>query len=104
MYQDALAIEFTLRNVPFDKEFYFTAEYKGQPIDHKHFLDFRVRLPWGPQRKPNAMFAMGRASTSEDLLPERGFGTCLEDSSAIGQGRTVLFVSHNMAQPLRKAA
>ena len=42
MYQDALAIEFTLRNVHFDKEFYFSAEYKGQPIDHKHFLDFRV--------------------------------------------------------------
>ena len=42
MYQDALAIELGLCNVPFDKEFYFTAEYKGQPIDHKHFLDFRV--------------------------------------------------------------
>ena len=48
----------------------------------------------------------GGARTSEDSLPERGFGTCLEDSSAIGQGRTVLFVSHNMAsekiQPLCK--
>ena len=47
----------------------------------------------------------GGARTSEDSLPERGFGTCLEDSSAIGQGRTALFVSHNMAseiQPLCK--
>lgn len=42
MYQDALAIEFGLRNVPFDKEYYFAAEYKGCPIDHKHFVDFRV--------------------------------------------------------------
>ena len=42
MYQDALAIELGLRNVPFDKEYYFTAEYKGCPIVHKHFVDFRV--------------------------------------------------------------
>ena len=42
MYQDALAIELTLRHIPFDKEFYFSAEYKGYPIDHKHFVDFRV--------------------------------------------------------------
>lgn len=42
MYQDALAIELGLCNVSFDKEYYFTAEYKGRPIDHKHFVDFRV--------------------------------------------------------------
>ena len=42
MYQDALAVELTLRNVPFDKEYYFSADYKGHLIDHKHFLDFRV--------------------------------------------------------------
>lgn len=42
MYQDAMAIEFALRDIPFEKEFYFAAEYKGHPIDHKHFLDFRV--------------------------------------------------------------
>lgn len=42
MYQDALAIEFNLRGIPFDKEFYFAAEYKGYAIDHKHFVDFRV--------------------------------------------------------------
>lgn len=42
MYQDALAIELGLCNVPFDKEYYFTAEYKGCLIDHKHFVDFRV--------------------------------------------------------------
>ena len=34
-----------------------------------------------PQRKPNAVFAMGRASTSEYLLLKRSFGTCIEDSA-----------------------
>ena len=34
-----------------------------------------------PQRKPNAVFAMGRAGTSEYFLPKRNFGTCVEDSS-----------------------
>ncbi len=42
MYQDALAMELLLRDVSFDKEYYFTATYKGQIIDHKHFVDFRV--------------------------------------------------------------
>ena len=36
---------------------------------------------WGPQRKPNAVFAMGRASTSEYSLLKRSFGTCIEDSA-----------------------
>ena len=34
-----------------------------------------------PQRKPNAVFAMGRAGTSEYFLSKRNFGTCIEDSS-----------------------
>ena len=42
MYQDALAIEFGICTIPYDKEYYFAAEYKGHPIDHKHFVDFRV--------------------------------------------------------------
>lgn len=49
MYQDALAIEFTLRGIPFQR---------------------------GPQRKPNEVFAMGRAGSSEYFLPKRNFGTC----------------------------
>ena len=52
-----------------------------------------MTLRWGEARSNRAHWA----KNSEDSLPERGFGTCLEDSSAIGQGRTVLFVSHNMA-------
>ena len=42
MYQDALAIELSLRNIIFDKEYYFAANYKGQIIYHKHYVDFRV--------------------------------------------------------------
>ena len=42
MYQDALAIELNLRNITFDKEYYFSAEYKGYTIDHRHFADFRI--------------------------------------------------------------
>lgn len=42
MYQDALAIELSLRNISFDKEFQFTADYKGNTIEHRHFVDFRV--------------------------------------------------------------
>jgi hypothetical protein len=49
MYQDALAIELSLRGIPFQR---------------------------GPQRKPNEVFAMGRAGSSEYFLPKRNFGTC----------------------------
>lgn len=49
MYQDALAIELSLHGIPFQR---------------------------GPQRKPNEVFAMGRAGSSEYFLPKRNFGTC----------------------------
>lgn len=81
MYQDALAIELSLRGIPFDKEFLFTADYKGHTIEHRHFADFRIIVQQGPQRKPNEVFAMGRAGTSEYSLPKRNFGTCIENSS-----------------------
>lgn len=42
MYQDAMAIELGLRGIPYEKEFYFSASYKGHKIEHKHFVDFRV--------------------------------------------------------------
>lgn len=42
MYQDALAIELTLRDIPFDKEYQFTADYKGRTIEHRHSADFRI--------------------------------------------------------------
>ena len=42
MYQDALAIELSLHGIPFDKEYLFTADYKGHTIEHRHFADFRI--------------------------------------------------------------
>ena len=43
MYQEALAIELDLRKVEYDKEYYFSADYKGHAIQHRHFADFRVK-------------------------------------------------------------
>ena len=43
MYQDALAIELGLREMPYEKEFQFPADYKGYAITHKHFADFKVQ-------------------------------------------------------------
>lgn len=43
MYQDALAIELSLRHIPFEKEYYFTASYKERIISHKHYVDFLIQ-------------------------------------------------------------
>ena len=40
VYQDALAIEFTDRCVPYAKEKHITIDYKGHIIDHEYFADF----------------------------------------------------------------
>lgn len=40
MYQDALAIEFKQRGLPFEREYYFSVTYKGEKIQHKHYVDF----------------------------------------------------------------
>lgn len=40
MYQDALSIEFTNSHQPFQREFYFSVDYKGTNIKHKHYVDF----------------------------------------------------------------
>lgn len=40
MYQDALEIEFRSREITFEREHYFSVEYKGARIQHKHFVDF----------------------------------------------------------------
>lgn len=57
MYQEALAIELSLRGIPFQR---------------------------GLQRKPNEVFAMGRAGSSEYFLPKRNFGTRTRDANARG--------------------
>lgn len=43
MYQEALAIVLKESNIPFDKEYYFSVEFHGQTINHKHYVDFRVQ-------------------------------------------------------------
>lgn len=43
MYQEALAIAFNEANIPFQREYYFSVLFHGQPIQHKHFVDFLVR-------------------------------------------------------------
>lgn len=40
MYQDALEVEFTSRNLSFQREYYFSVDYKGTTIKHKHYVDF----------------------------------------------------------------
>ena len=43
IYQEALAIILNEKNIPFEKEYYFSVEYHGHAINHKHYVDFRVR-------------------------------------------------------------
>lgn len=43
MYQDALEIAFQEKNIPAVREFYFSVEFHGQRINHKHHVDFLVK-------------------------------------------------------------
>ncbi|MBQ9641053.1 MAG: GxxExxY protein [Bacteroidaceae bacterium] len=40
VYQDALEIEFTQRNIPFQREKHLPVSYKGLQIKHDFFADF----------------------------------------------------------------
>ena len=40
MYQDALKVSFEEKQVPFEKEYAFQVTYHGQPLTHKHSMDF----------------------------------------------------------------
>ena len=40
VYQDALAVEFTLQDVPFEREKHVNITYKGHLLEHDYFLDF----------------------------------------------------------------
>ena len=40
MYQEALAILFAEREIPFQKEYYFTVSFHGHMLQHKHYVDF----------------------------------------------------------------
>lgn len=44
MYQDALEIVLEERQIkPFTREYYFSVEFHGKRINHKHFVDFYVK-------------------------------------------------------------
>lgn len=40
LYQDALAVEFQLRNIPFEREKHLVATYKGIRLQHDYYADF----------------------------------------------------------------
>lgn len=40
IYQEALAISLEEHSVPFEKEYYFTVNYHGKRLQHKHYVDF----------------------------------------------------------------
>lgn len=40
VYQDALAVEFSLRGIPFEREKHVSIIYKDHVLDHDYFLDF----------------------------------------------------------------
>lgn len=40
IYQEALKMSFKEQQVPFVKEYYFQVYYHGNPLEHKHYIDF----------------------------------------------------------------
>ena len=43
MYQDALEILFKEHDVSHTREYYFSVDFHGQRIQHKHYVDFLVK-------------------------------------------------------------
>ena len=43
MYQDALEIVLNERCVPYIREYFFTVDFHGKKIKHKHYVDFLIR-------------------------------------------------------------
>lgn len=43
MYQDAREIMLQERNIQYRREFYFSVDFHGQSIKHRHFVDFFVK-------------------------------------------------------------
>ena len=43
IYQDALDILLAEQNVPYVREYYFTIDFHGKRIKHKHYADFMVK-------------------------------------------------------------
>lgn len=42
MYQDALQILLDEKQIPYQREYYFTVVFHGKPIQHKHYVDFLI--------------------------------------------------------------
>ena len=40
IYQEALKVAFEERQIPFVKEYFFKVSFHGQPLSHKHYMDF----------------------------------------------------------------
>ena len=40
VYQEALKVALIEKGIPFEKEHYFQISYHGQPLSHKHYMDF----------------------------------------------------------------
>ncbi len=43
MYQDALAVALDEQHISYQREYYFSVEFHGHRIAHKHYVDFCVR-------------------------------------------------------------
>ena len=43
IYQEALEIVFKEKQMPHQREYYFSIDFHGQRIKHKHFVDFFVK-------------------------------------------------------------
>ena len=42
MYQDALEILLKEQMIPYSREYYFSVDFHGKRIQHKHFVDFLI--------------------------------------------------------------
>ena len=40
IYQEALKVAFEEKQIPYEKEYYFQVIFHGQPLSHKHYMDF----------------------------------------------------------------
>ena len=43
MYQEALAVVLKEKSIAFQKEYYFSVDFHGERIAHKHYVDFLVK-------------------------------------------------------------
>lgn len=43
IYQDALEIVLKEKGVVYEREYYFSVEFHGKRINHKHYVDFRCK-------------------------------------------------------------